>query len=400
MLENTKYAAHPSYWMFAGLEDWVDESKFDEREGSNSWVLPINKLNLSSEFENLQFIRKINRVFFTIPGHSKTICSNYFPDTSLANSESRSKGILQYAKVFLANETFQKTSVPDMKTIRILASRDLFMIGDNFHGQYYITKIVTNQQFGFPLQKFINNELLLEHPISEEDEIEIFDINQFEVEIIVFYKSLNKVYTGRLNHSRKNPVKFKLIDTLDNETLITICLLRGIIYEDLKPNQNQLAILDQSQEKLKIYNIDSSGKTSKFLFNKSFQLEEAKYRKIQFFSSQSEAIMKFTKEGLLNFVILFTEDQIFSLNLQTGRQSLIIGGGNVDLDEYSKGKNPTEKLTNFKLNAIEKAICIPDTAIMFGGKYEMYAILTQRARHIFAPNSNGPKKSNNTFGDS
>jgi|SRR6186713_668303 len=325
-LQQGQLAGDPKFWPFAGSENKLLSASYSK--GTNNYLIPIDVLHIQKNPSSLCYVSRKNRIYFTLTTRGKTIYSQFFPNNFAKDVQQR----IKIAKI--KHETNQIDSfILDGYHILKLAgtSINLFAILKN-GDDLFICKVRTSDDTGFDYNA---NEKLnikkIENGASNMD-LEAYaidlDENGYDTNLFVLEKRTRKMYYTTFKSNTSGTI---YLNDLAKE-LNTPVLRASSFCISMGPRVDSLFLYDKATGELTSYTKPCKSRRADFIRADVYKIPNVDFYKIEYFSIEVKDFkeVEFNSKAdkdVIELLILFSESEIWTLNLDSRQLYHQLGGG-------------------------------------------------------------------------
>ena len=364
-------------------QDYFNDNRISlyDKNARNNFLVPIESIYIPLDTSDLCYSARFEKLFFLRMGYTKTIFSQFFPN-SPDNSRKTIKGKIENAeRVFGKKNKFNSKEFSDFSILKIGSTKKhLFAIASR-KNRIYVIKPKLSSDGLFEKDVYINELELIREP-SDRIEFEFYDVSDYETLIFFNNKSQKKLYVGRFKSVKKRLVVFKRITvSLEEDFEInTFCLdsdkqnIRLSVFNSKKRILIGFTINEEvieKQKSIEILNLDYLEE-----INSENILQICHYKISTQFLYSSPNIQE-----NIDLILLHDKDKILIFDRKTKKHDVLIGSGTISIDS---APNYDANLNNYTLGDSNWLYTIDNNGIIFGNPEEkrLFILLSPKSREL------------------
>lgn len=375
---------HFYYWPIS-LRTNVDNYFKDFKDESiNNFLIPIKSIYIPEDIKDLKYVPKYERIFFLKDGYSKTIYSQYFPNSN-ENKVGTILGKLKQAKGISENNFYDKKEFSEYTILKLSSTKKNIFTLAKSEDEFFIIKVELSS-YSLLQKNYYVNKIVDRNMINNSTNIEIslFDISDFESYVFINPKKDGKIYVSKFRSDNDNLLKFDciLIKSIKDFHINTFSL------QNLR-DEIKLCVFDSTKKILIEFNLNENiiGEHKIFeITNTNFiiSINEENVENISHYSISTQHLNKkpSSMNETINLLILQSIKRILVFDLHTKKYNVLIGNGPVSIDSLP---NYSHNLNDYKLGDTNYLYTMDHNGVIFGNpsKKRLFLLMSSKCRELY-----------------
>jgi hypothetical protein len=372
------------YWPISlrtNVNEYFKDFKF---ESINNFLVPIESIYIPDDIKDLKYVPNCERIFFLRDGYSKTIYSQYFPNSN-NNKVGTILGKLYHAKGIRENNFYDKKEFSEYTILKLSSTKKNIFTLAKSEDEFFIIKVELSS-YGLLEKNYYVNKIVDRNMINDSTNIEIslFDISDFESYVFINPKKDGKIYVSKFRSDNDNLLKFDciLIKSIKDFYINTFSI------QNLR-NEFKLCVFDSTKKILIEFNLieNITGEHKIFeITNTNFTntINEEKVENISHYSISTQHLNKKPPliQETINLLILQSKRRILVFDLHTKKYNVLIGNGPVSIDSLPDFR---DNLNDYQLGDTNYLYAMDHNGIIFGNpsKKRLFLLMSSKCRELY-----------------